>query len=98
MSDGEFGNNGEFALQYLSLFGNDDVENQAVVLQDKLGASLANQTRVWMDRIAPGVAPQITLNPQLRTSQVRYEFIEGKEKTNSYKSMNVGSALPMCFP
>ncbi|GAA6297275.1 AAA family ATPase [Enterocloster asparagiformis] len=94
----EFGNNGEFALQYLSLFGNEDVENQAVVLQDKLGASLANQTRAWMDRIAPGVAPQITLNPQLRTSEVRYEFIEGKEKTNSYKSMNVGFGITYVLP
>lgn len=94
----EFGNNGEFAFQYLSLYGDDDVENPNVILEDKLGRGLSNQTRVWMDRIAPGVSPKITLNTSLRSSEVRYEFIEGKEKTNSYKSMNVGFGITYVLP
>lgn len=94
----EFGNNGEFAFQYLSLYGDDDVKNPNVILEDKLGKGLSNQTRVWMDRIAPGVAPKITLNTQLRTSEVRYEFVEGKEKTNFYKSMNVGFGITYVLP
>lgn len=94
----EFGNNGEFALQYLSLHGNDDVENQMVILENTPGPGLSSQTRAWMDKIAPGVAPKATLNTQLRTSEIRYEFIEGKVKTNSYKSMNVGFGITYVLP
>lgn len=98
MANREFGNNGEFALQYLSLFGDGDVENKAVILEDKLGSTLINQTRVWLDKVSPGVSPKVVLNTQLRTSEVRYEFIEGKDKTNSYKSINVGFGITYVLP
>lgn len=94
----EFGNNGEFALQYLSLHGDAQVSNLNVIIQDKLGTTLSNQTRVWMDKISPGVSPRVLVNTQLRTSEVRYEFIEGKEKTNSYKSVNVGFGITYVLP
>lgn len=94
----EFGNNGEYAFQYLSLYGDEVVENSYVKLEDKLGDSLMNQTRLWMDKVSPGVSPRVTLNMQLRTSEVRYEFIEGKEKTNSYKSTNVGFGITYVLP
>lgn len=94
----EFGNSGEFALQYLYQYGSEDVKNREVILEDKYGKSLNAQTRAWMDKIAPGVTPQVGLNMQLRTSEVKYEFVEGKEKTNSYKSMNVGFGITYVLP
>ena len=94
----EFGNNGEFALQYLGIHGDDLVENSNVILEDKLGKTLRNQTRLWLDRISPGVSPQITINMSLRKSEVRYEFIEGTEKTKSYKSINVGFGITYVLP
>lgn len=94
----EFGNNGEFALQYLKLYGDENIGNEAVIIEDKLGKTLSNQTRVWMDKISPGVSPDIILNTQLRTSEVRYEFKEGKVKTNSYKSVNVGFGITYVLP
>uniref|UniRef100_UPI0040571844 AAA family ATPase n=1 Tax=Acetatifactor sp. TaxID=1872090 RepID=UPI0040571844 len=94
----EFGNNGEFALQYLGMMGDEVVSNEKVVISDKLGNTLKNQTRLWLDKIAPGVSPQVMVNPLLRTSEVRYEFIEGKEKTTSYKSMNVGFGITYVLP
>lgn len=94
----EFGNNGEYALQYLGIHGDDAVKNDSVVLKDKLGKSLRNQTRIWLDRISPGVSPQITINMPLRKSEVRYEFIEGLEKTKSYNSVNVGFGITYVLP
>lgn len=94
----EFGNNGEFALQYLGLYGDDVVINSNVVIPDKLGNSLKNQVRVWLDRISPGVSPQVLLNLNLRTAEIRYEFIEGKNKTNSYRSTNVGFGITYVLP
>lgn len=94
----EFGNNGEFALQYLGIMGDEVVSNDKVIISDKLGNTLKNQTRLWLDKIAPGVSPQVMVNPILRTSEVRYEFIEGKEKSTSYKSMNVGFGITYVLP
>ncbi|MGN0334378.1 MAG: DUF3696 domain-containing protein [Lachnospiraceae bacterium] len=98
LKEREFGNNGEFAIQFLSMYGEEQVRNPKVVIEDKLGTSLANQTRVWMDRISPGVSPKVTVNTQLRHSEVRYEYIEGRNKTNSYKSVNVGFGITYVLP
>lgn len=94
----EFGNDGEYALQYLYLHGDEEVENKNVLLPDKMGNSLGNQVRVWMDRISPGISPKIMVNTSLRNSEVRYEFIEGREKTGSYKSVNVGFGITYVLP
>ncbi|MCD8105369.1 MAG: DUF3696 domain-containing protein [Lachnospiraceae bacterium] len=94
----EFGNNGEFALQYLGLYGDEAVENPHVILEDRLGSSLNNQTRLWLNRISPGVSPQVVVNMQQRNAEVRYEYIEGREKTQSYKSVNVGFGITYVLP
>jgi len=94
----DFGNNGEYALQYLQIYGNENVENEKVIIDDKYGNSLFNQTKLWMGKIAPGVSPQVFINMELRYSELRYEFIEGKEKTNSYKSVNVGFGITYVLP
>lgn len=94
----EFGNNGEYALQYLDSNGDKQVVNENVIIEDKLGKSLMNQTRMWMDKIAPGVAPMVSVNTRLRNAEVKYEFVEGTEKTNSYKSMNVGFGITYVLP
>lgn len=98
ISKREFGNSGEAALQYLGLYGDEDVENSHMIIADKLGISLKNQVRLWLDKISPGVSPQVFLNPILRTAEVRYEFIEGKSKTNSYRSTNVGFGITYVLP
>jgi len=94
----EFGNNGEYAIQYLSLLGAENITNSEVVIEGKTDDTLINQTRLWLDRISPGVSPKVMINTQLRTSELRYEFIEGKVKTNSYKSVNVGFGITYVLP
>ena len=94
----EFGNNGEFALQYLSLYGAEPVAVHSLLIGSEKDNTLLGQTRLWLDRIAPGVSPQVTVNTQLRTSEVRYEFVEGTNKTNSYKSVNVGFGITYVLP
>lgn len=92
------GNNGEFALQYLGMYGDDDVKNRCVVEEDEKGKSLLNQVRIWLDRVSPGVSPQIKVMMESRASELSFDFIEGKEKTNSYKSLNVGFGITYILP
>lgn len=93
-----FGNNGEFALQYLGIYGGEDVKNENVIVEDAKGKSLINQVRIWLDRVSPGVSPQIKVMMDSRVSELSFDFIEGKEKTNSYKSLNVGFGITYILP
>lgn len=93
-----FGNNGEFALQYLGLYGGEDVKNPCVAEEDVKGKTLINQVRIWLDRVSPGVSPQIKVMMDSRVSELSFDFIEGKEKTNSYKSLNVGFGITYILP
>lgn len=98
LTNREFANNGEYAFQYLSKQGNIDVENEKILNSGVAEKNLANQIIAWMDKIAPGVMPQILLNLQQRNAEVRYEFREGRYKTNSYKSVNVGFGITYVLP
>lgn len=94
----DFGNNGEFALQYLSVYGDSNVKNTHVVEADEKGPSLMNQTRLWMERVSPGVSPQIKVMMETRSAELTFDFVEGKVKSNSYKSVNVGFGITYVLP
>lgn len=96
VSERYFAKNGEFSIQYLKLHGGDDVINSSVLLNDK--KTIADQVKAWMDLISPGVSPVITINSSSRTAELKYEYIEGRNKTNSYKSVNVGFGITYALP
>ena len=92
-----FAKNGEFAIQYLKLHGGDDVINSTVLIGNNK-KTIADQVKAWMDLISPGVSPIITINTSSRTAELKYEYIEGRDKTNSYKSVNVGFGITYVLP
>ena len=98
LSERYFGKNGEFAIQYLKLRGGEEVKNKALIIGDKNKATLAEQVKFWLDVISPGVSPVIDINLPSRTAELCYEYIEGREKTNSYKSINVGFGVTYVLP
>lgn len=97
----EFGNTGEFAIQYLKAFGASTVSNRNIILRDRKGNendTLGEQVQLWLDMISPGVSPQINVDMKLRKTELKFEFIEGREKSNSYKSINVGFGITYVLP
>ena len=96
VSERYFEKNGEFSVQYLNQCGGDEVTNSAVILGNK--RTIADQVKAWLDIISPGVSPVITVNRSSRTAELKYEYIEGREKTNSYKSVNVGFGITYVLP
>lgn len=56
------------------------------------------QVRSWMDRVSPGVSPQIRVLMETRSSELMFDFVEGKERSNSYKSVNVGFGITYVLP
>ena len=98
LSERYFGKNGEFAIQYLKMHGEEKVKNQAMLIGDESKTTIADQVKAWLDVISPGVSPVININMSSRTAELQYEYIEGREKTNSYKSVNVGFGITYVFP
>lgn len=98
LSERYFGKNGEYAIQYLQFHGTEDVKNKALVVGDEDKISVADQVKAWLDMISPGVSPVISVNMSSRTAELKYEYIEGREKTNSYKSVNVGFGITYVLP
>lgn len=94
----EFSNSGEFAIHYLQAYGDKNIKNDSVLYNSLENRSLNQQVQQWMSLISPGILPQISVNTGLRTAELRYEFREGKEKTNAYKSVNVGFGITYVLP
>ncbi len=94
----EFGNTGEYAIHFLNVYGNQRIENEQVIYNAIEDHSLAEQVRCWLSLIAPGILPQISVNTGLRSAELKYEFREGKERTNAYKSVNVGFGITYVLP
>ena len=93
-----FGKNGEYAIQYLKLYGGDSVRNCSILRGNVEKDTILDQVKEWLDMISPGVSPIITVNPSSRTAELQYEYIENREKTNSYKSVNVGFGITYVLP
>ncbi|MCI8513463.1 MAG: DUF3696 domain-containing protein [Lachnospiraceae bacterium] len=94
----EFGNTGEYALHYLNVYGKQPIVNETVVFNSVEKPDLEQQTEQWMSLIAPGILPQVFVNPGLRTAELKFSFRQGKEKTNTYKSVNVGFGITYVLP
>lgn len=93
-----FGQDGEFAVHYLKLFGSTPVKNRKVIISSAEDDSLYQQTKSWLGLVAPGIIPQITVNTNLRNVELRYAYREGEEITNDYRSTNVGFGITYVLP
>lgn len=98
ISKRNFNNNGELAIHYLNLYGPQNVENDSVIYNSIEDRSLNEQVRCWLSLIAPGILPQVSVNASLRNAELTYAFSEGKERTNAYKSVNVGFGITYVLP
>lgn len=93
-----FSNNGELAIHYLNVFGSKNIENDCVIYNSMEDRSLNEQVRCWLSLIAPGILPQVSVNQGLRNAELKYAFREGSERTNAYKSVNVGFGITYVLP
>ena len=98
LSNREFFNDGEYAIQYLKIHGTDEVKNSDIILGGKSDANIIQQVQKWLNIISPGANAQVEIHQLLELSELRYEFTEGRERSNSYKSVNVGFGLTYVLP
>lgn len=51
-----------------------------------------------MDRVSSGVSPQIKVMMENRSSELNFDFVESRNRSNSYKSINVGFGITYVLP
>lgn len=94
----ELGNSGEYAIQYLYSYGSEDVQNVHVTKGKKVNISLQEQVQLWLTGIAPGILPKVSVDYVKRVAELQFEFVEGRNRTNSYKNVNVGFGITYVLP
>ena len=94
----ELGINGELALHYLYAYGDQSITNEKVLYDVSSDRSLQIQLRYWLSLISPGIIPLIDVDSTLRKAELRYAFREGDDRTNAYKSLNVGFGITYVLP
>lgn len=94
----EFGNDGEYALQYLKEYGYDSIEKSEGKSDKKESQDLNQLVQKWLKVISPGVSAVVDINKMLNVSELRFQFVEGKDKTNLYRCVNVGFGLTYVLP
>lgn len=94
----EFGNDGEYAVQYLNEYGHGSLKMAEAGRGNTELADLHQMVQKWLDVISPGANAIVEINKMLNVSELRFQFVEGKDKTNLYKCVNVGFGLTYVLP
>lgn len=98
LQERNFGNNGVYTLQYLKEYGPNVIDHALVYTREGYVDTLYEQVRFWMSKIAPGVSIEIDIDPEKQLASLGYSFQEGKNVTNTYKSVNVGFGITYVLP
>lgn len=95
---GEIGSRGEYAVHYLSLFGETDIKNTALAHPRASSQLLRDQVEAWMDEICPGTRIHLTPYGDIDLVSLRYSFAVLGHASNSYRSTNVGFGITYTLP
>jgi len=87
------GIHGEFAVHYLSRYGDEAVSSQAPVHSRATSTRLFDQVEAWMSEISPGVRVNLTTHPRTDAVSIGFQFVQGKDVSNIYRATNVGFGL-----
>ena len=89
----QIGVKGEYAIHFLAVYGNKPIHNQ-LLLHPKIEINeLKSQVDAWMSEICPGTRLSITPHLDMDLINLRYQFVNEREVSNSFRSSNVGFGL-----
>jgi predicted ATPase len=92
------GRDGEYAAQYLSEFGEEEIQNRALLHPGALSAQLRHQVEAWLGEISPGTRIYAQSHSALDRVSLHYAFATGRGETNHYRATNVGFGLSYLLP
>lgn len=93
----QLGPRGEFAANYLNVFGGKQVVLRGV-LRDGIGSRLIDQVEAWMELITPGTRLKFVPHGGMDLVQLQYQFASGEDVSKPYRPTNVGFGLTYTLP
>jgi len=94
----QLGRDGEYAAQFLSEYGENEVVNEAVRHPDASSPQLRHQVEAWLGEISPGTRLYAESHSSLDRVSLHYAFQTGRGETNRYRATNVGFGLSYLLP
>lgn len=89
---------GEYVAHFLHLYGTETVAGP--ILHHPMGRAddLRNQVRAWLGEISPGAEIDLDMHREMDVIALRYSFVTGKQRSNSYRSTLVGFGITYALP
>jgi predicted ATPase len=94
----QLGTRGEFAAHYLASYGNEEIPNASVGHPTAVSRELNHQVEAWLGELCPGAELHVTPYNSLYLVDLRYSFVTGKQRSNEYRSTNVGFGITYSLP
>lgn len=91
----QLGPRGEYTTHFLSVFGREDIPNQALQHEKAKSLMLRDQVEAWLGEVSPGTRLHFTTHPGMDIVNLRYSF---QQDSNEYRSTNVGFGLTYILP
>lgn len=98
LDEKNFGIDGLYTLQFLKEYGQMEILDELAEVTERCPNTLYAQVRHWMGGIAPGVEININVDNQKKIADLGYSFVEGANRTNVYKCVNVGFGITYVLP
>jgi len=94
----QIGSKGEFAVHFLSIFGDEPIAKDIFVHPESNNRTLKSQVECWLSELSPGVRLDVVsiLSPDL--VGLRYAFQSGTHVSNPYSAPNSGFGLSYILP
>ncbi|KPL90309.1 AAA family ATPase [Herpetosiphon geysericola] len=94
----QLGPSGEYAIHYLSLFGNELIPNEKLHHEQSSTLTLRNEVEAWLSEISPGTRINISGNPDIDLVSLRFSFVNDGVVGNAFRATNVGFGLTYTLP
>lgn len=94
----QLGTRGEYAAEFLSVFGTTKVEQSILRHDHATSSELRHQVEAWIGEICPGTRLHVTPNRGLDLIGLEYSFEIEKQVTRPFRSTNVGFGITYVLP
>lgn len=94
----QLGPAGEFTAQFLNVFRNQNIFNQALGHPEAVSLALISQVEAWLGEVSPGTRIKLTPNSNTDTINLQYSFVVGNQRSNDYRATNVGFGITYALP
>ncbi len=95
----QLGTKGEYALYFLSAFGDKKIDNDHVAYP-KVAASLRlkDQIEGWMQEIRPGTRIHLYEHSDMDLLRLNFSFVQENQVSNEFRATNVGFGITYTLP